>query len=84
MHSGIITADISDHFIICLISKYLILDSSNESIHNINRKINYNLFSIIDWKHAVNQIPLNYACNKILGIFFGLYNKTFPKKMINK
>ena len=32
MHSGIITADISDHFPIFLISKDVMLDSSNESI----------------------------------------------------
>ena len=33
IHSGIITADISDHFPIFRISKYLVLDSSNEPIH---------------------------------------------------
>ena len=39
MHSGIITADISDHFPIFLISKDLILDSSNElTIHITKRK----------------------------------------------
>ena len=87
MYSGIITADISDHFTICLISKYLMLDSNNESIHIIKRKINdksiacfKTLLSIIDWKHVVNQISLNYASNKFLGIFFGLFNETFPKK----
>ena len=40
IHSGIITADISDHFPILLISKDLILDSSNEPIHITKREIN--------------------------------------------
>ena len=40
MHSGIITADISDHFPIFLISKDLMLDSSNEPIHITKREIN--------------------------------------------
>ena len=40
MHSGIITADISDHFPIFLISKDLMLDSSNEQIHITKRAIN--------------------------------------------
>ena len=38
MHSGIITADISDHFPIFLISKDLMLDSSNEPIRIQNEK----------------------------------------------
>ena len=37
MHSGIITADISDHFPICLISKDLMLDSRNGPIHKKTR-----------------------------------------------
>ena len=39
MHCGIITADISDHFPIFLISKDLMLDSSNEPIHITKREI---------------------------------------------
>ena len=35
LHSGIITADISDHFPIFLISKDLMLDFSNEPTHII-------------------------------------------------
>ena len=38
MNSGIITADISDHFPIFLISKDLMLDSSNELIHITKEK----------------------------------------------
>ena len=38
MHSEIITADISDHFPIFLISKDLMLDSSNEPIRIQNEK----------------------------------------------
>ena len=33
IHSGIITTDISDYFPIFLISKYLMLDFSNEPIY---------------------------------------------------
>ena len=33
MHSGIVTADISDHFPIFLILKDLMLDFTNEAIH---------------------------------------------------
>ena len=40
MHSGIITADISDHFPIFLISKDLMLNSRNEPIHIVKREIN--------------------------------------------
>ena len=40
MHSGIKTPDISDHFSIFLISKDLMLDSSNEPIHVTKREIN--------------------------------------------
>ena len=43
MHSGIITADISDHFPIFLISTDLMLDSSNEPIHITKREINDSL-----------------------------------------
>ena len=57
MHSGIITADISDHFSKFLISKDLMVDSSNEWIHIIKREINdksiayfRTLPSIVDWK----------------------------------
>ena len=39
MHSGIITADISGHFPIFLISKDLMLDFSNEPIHITKREI---------------------------------------------
>ena len=62
MRSGIVTADISDHFPIFLISKDLMLDSSNELIHIIKLEINdksiayfKTLLSIVDWKHVLNQ-----------------------------
>ena len=55
MHSGIITADISDHF-------DLMLDSSNEPVHITKREINdkssayfKTLLSIVDWKHELNK-----------------------------
>ena len=40
MHSAIITADILDHFPIFLISKDLMLDTSNESMHITKGEIN--------------------------------------------
>ena len=40
MHSGIIIADISEHFPIFLVSKDLMLDPSNEPIHTTKREIN--------------------------------------------
>ena len=40
MHSGIITAEISDHFLKYLISKDLTLDSSNEPIRITKRETN--------------------------------------------
>ena len=40
MHSGIKTPDISDHFPIFLISKDVMLDSSDEPIHVTKREIN--------------------------------------------
>ena len=57
MHSGIVTADISDHFPIFLISKDLMLDSSNEPIPIAKREINdksigcfKTLLSVVNWK----------------------------------
>ena len=80
MHSGIITADISDHFPIFLISKDLILDSSNElTIHITKRKKKYKsiayfktLLSIADWKHVLNQYFPNNAYYEFSRIFLGL------------
>ena len=70
LHSGIIRADISDHFPIFLISKDLILDSSNEPIHITKREINdksiayfKTLLSIIEWKHVLNENSPNNAYN---------------------
>ena len=81
MHSEVITADISHHFPTFLISKYLMLDSSNEPIHIKKREINdksiayfKNLLSIVDWKHVLNENSPNNAYNEFLRIFFGLYN----------
>ena len=86
MHSGIITPDISDHFPIFLISKDLMLDSSNEPVHITKREINdkciayfKNLLSIVDWKHPLNENSPNNAYNVFLRIFLGLYNEGFPK-----
>ena len=63
MNSGIITTNISDHFSIFLISKGLMLNSSNETIHITKREINdksiayfKTLLSIIDWKHVLTKI----------------------------
>ena len=79
LHSGIIRADISDHFPIFLISKDLILDSSNEPIHITKREINdksiayfKTLLSIIEWKHVLNENSPNNAYNEFLRIFLGL------------
>ena len=89
MHSGIITADISDHFPIFLISKDLILDSSNEPIHITKREINdksiacfKTLLSIVDWKHVLNEDSPNNVYNESLRIFGGFYNEVFPKQKI--
>ena len=64
MHSGIVTTDISDHFPIFLISKYLMLNSINEPIHIAKRKLNdksiayfKTLLFILDWKHMLTRIP---------------------------
>ena len=43
MHSGIITADVSDHFPIFPISKSWMLDSSTEPIHIKKEKWTINL-----------------------------------------
>ena len=89
MHSRIITADISDHFPIFLISKDLILDSSNEPIHITKREINdksiayfKTLLSIVDWKHVLNEDSPNNVYNESLRIFGGFYNEVFPKQKI--
>ena len=89
MHSGIIAADISDYFPIFLISKDLMLESSNEPIHVTKREINYKsivysktLLSIVDWKHVLSENSPNNAYNEFIRIFLGLYNETFPKQKI--
>ena len=89
MHSGIITAYISDHFPIFLISNNLMLDSRHESIHILKREINdksiayfKTLVSIVDWKNVLNENSPNNAYNKFLRIFLGLYNEAFPKQKI--
>ena len=81
MHSGITTADISDHFPIFLISKDLMLDSSNEPIHITKREIKdksiaylKTLRSAVNWKLSPNN-----AYNDFLRISLGLYNEAFPK-----
>ena len=86
MHSRIITADISDHFPIFLISKHLMLASSNDSIHItkreiIDKSIAYfkTLLSIVDWKHVLNENSSTNAYNEFLRIFLGLYNEAFTK-----
>ena len=89
MHSGIVTAVISDHFPIFLISKDLMLDSSNEPIHITKQEINYKsvayfktLLSIVDWKHVLNENSPNDAYNEFLRIFLSLYNEAFSKQKI--
>ena len=82
MHSGIMRADISDHFPIFLILKDFMLDSSDEPIHTIKRKMNdksiayfKTLLSIVDWKHVLNENSPNDAYNEFSRIFLGLYNE---------
>ena len=89
MHSGIITADISDHFPIFLISKDLLLDSNNEPIHITKREIKdkciayfKTLLSIVDWKHVLNENSPNNTYNEFLRIFLDLYNEAFLKQKI--
>ena len=89
VHSGIIRADISDHFPIFLISKDLMLDSGNGLIHILKRERNNKsiayfktLLSIVDWKHVLNENSQNNAYNEFLRIFFGCCNEAFPKQKI--
>ena len=87
MHCGIITADISDYCPMFLISKDLMLDSSNESIRITTREINdksiayfKTILSIVDWKHVRNGNSPNNAYNEFLIIFLNLHNEAFPKQ----
>ena len=87
--SGIITADISDHFPIFLISKDLTLDSSTEPMHITRREVNdksiaffKTLLSIADWKRVFDENSLNNALNEFLRILLGLYNEAFPKQKV--
>ena len=87
MHSGIITADFSDHFPIFLISKDLMLDSSDEPIHITKREINdrsiacfKTFLSIVDWKHVLNENSPNNAYNEFLRIFWGFTMRHFQSK----
>ena len=81
MHSRIITADISNDFPIFLISKNLMLDSSNEPIHITKRKINDKSINIAH-KHVLNENSPSNAYNEFLRNFFGLHNEAFLKKKI--
>ena len=63
MHSGIITADISDQFPIFLISKDLMLDSSNKPIHITKREINDK--SIAYFKTSSLSLTGNMCLTKI-------------------
>ena len=90
MYSGIITADISDHFPFFLISIDLMLFSRNEPIHITKREINdksivyfKSFLSIVDWKDVLNENWPNNAYNEFLSIFLGLYNEAFPEQKIN-
>ena len=54
------------------------LDSSNKLIHITKRELNdksigyfKTLFSIVDWKHVLNENSPNNAYNEFLRIFFG-------------
>ena len=87
LHSGIITADISGHFPIFLISKDLMLDSRNEPIHTTKREINdksiaylKTLLSIVDWKHVLNENSPNNAYNESLKIFLAFTMRHFQSK----
>ena len=89
IHSGIVTADISDHFPIFLILKDVMLYSSNEPMYVTKREINdksiacfKTLLSIVDWKHMLNNNSPNNVYNEFLRNFLGLYNEAFPKQKI--
>ena len=73
MHSGIIAADISDHFPIFHIPNFTRL---NEPMHIRKREINdksiayfKTLLSIVDWKHVLNENSPDNAYNEFLRIF---------------
>ena len=87
MHFGIITADISDHFPIFLISKDLMLDCSNKTIHITKREINdksiayfKTFLSIVDWKYVLNENSPNNAYNEFLRIFWAFTMRHFQSK----
>ena len=87
MHSAIIAADISDHFPIFLISKDLMLDSSNERIHITKREINNKsigyfktLLSVVDWKHVLNKNSPNNTYNEFLRFFWDFTMRHFQNK----
>ena len=70
MHSGIITADISDHFPIFLISKNLMLEASNQPTYITKPEINdesiacfATLLSVIDQKHVLKKNSPKFAMN---------------------
>ena len=72
MHSGIVTADILDHFPIFLISKDLMLDSRDEPIHITKQEI-YDksiayfktLLPIVYCKDVLNENSPNNAYNEL-------------------
>ena len=69
MNSRIKTVDISNDFPVFLISKNLILDSSNEPIHITKREVNDKLINIA-YKHVLNENSPSNAYNEFLRIFF--------------
>ena len=81
MNSRIKTVDISNYFPVFLISKNLMLDSSNEPIHITKREVNDKLINIA-YKHVLNENSPSNAYNEFLRIFFGLHNDAFLKKKI--
>ena len=91
MHSGIIAADISDHFPIFHIPNFtrlnVLLDFSNEPMHIRKREINdksiayfKTLLSIVDWKHVLNENSPNNAYNEFLRIFCAFTMMHFQSK----
>ena len=59
------------------------LDSSYDPIHIIKLYFKA-LFSIVDWKHVLNENSPNNAYDEFLRILLGIYNEVFPKQKKRK
>ena len=81
MHSGIITVDMSDHFGIFLISKDLMLDSSNKPIHITKPEVNDKFIAYFKTLPKINTYrKFSESCNEFLRFFMVFIMKYFQNK----